>query len=66
VNKSQYTHKVTLQHFRVIPAAMERQKCFQRVLLLDVTVNNIKILSVAQKWFHGRRWRYDVLWSSCI
>jgi len=65
VNKKQCTYKVTLQHFRVSPAAMEKQQCFQRVLLLDVTVNNIKIFSVAQKWFHGRRWQYNLLWSSC-
>jgi hypothetical protein len=49
-------YNVTLWRFRVTIVAVEKQKMHSvRVVELHVTVNNIKILSVAQQCFCGFR-----------
>jgi len=47
-------YNVTLWHVRITIVAVETQQCILCVVGLHVTVNYIKILSVAQQCFYSK------------
>jgi hypothetical protein len=47
----QYTYNVTLQRVRLTTVVIEAQQCGVCIVELYMTVNNIYILTVTQKWF---------------